>query len=374
VTLGDHYDQCVETQTPSRGGVRPFAGATLSPADLATFTGEEACGVWTLRLHDGAEYDEGALLDWTLDFRNAPVSNDCNNNVIPDECELAAGTADDADGNGIPDECFMLRDCNSNGINDEVELELSVTGDCNDNRILDVCELNGLGGLAVAGIGSDIVAEFDPDTGRYLGELVSNDDPCAVYLDLPTNLVFAPDGDLLVCDIADSRVLAFDGLSGAFHGEFVAEDAGGLISPIDLDFAPDGSLLVLDLARGVVQRHDGASGAYLGDFATVSAPSQSFRHDLWSQRESVCHRHQHGRCGGVRRDDRSEARRVHVRRESGQPGCGCLRSEWRSVCWRFHHAVDRSLRWHDRLVCRHRGGYVDLWQLVHRPDGFRAAG
>jgi subtilisin-like proprotein convertase family protein len=276
VTLGDHYDQCVETQTPSRGGVRPFAGATLSPADLATFTGEEACGVWTLRLHDGAEYDEGALLDWTLDFRNAPVSNDCNNNVIPDECELAAGTADDADGNGIPDECFMLRDCNSNGINDEVELELSVTGDCNDNRILDVCELNGLGGLAVAGIGSDIVAEFDPDTGRYLGELVSNDDPCAVYLDLPTNLVFAPDGDLLVCDIADSRVLAFDGLSGAFHGEFVAEDAGGLISPIDLDFAPDGSLLVLDLARGVVQRHDGASGAYLGDFATVSAPSQSF--------------------------------------------------------------------------------------------------
>ncbi len=34
-----------------------------------------------------------------------PASADCNGNSIPDECEIAAGTAIDNDGNGLIDAC-----------------------------------------------------------------------------------------------------------------------------------------------------------------------------------------------------------------------------------------------------------------------------
>ncbi len=54
----------------------------------------------------------------------ARTSADCNENGIPDECEIAAGAADDEDGNGIPDEC-----------------EMEISGDVNGDGVIDVLDL-----------------------------------------------------------------------------------------------------------------------------------------------------------------------------------------------------------------------------------------
>ena len=45
---------------------------------------------------------------------------DCNNNGIADECDIAEGTSQDIDENGIPDEC---QDCNNNGIADYLDIQ-----------------------------------------------------------------------------------------------------------------------------------------------------------------------------------------------------------------------------------------------------------
>ncbi|UCE61086.1 MAG: hypothetical protein JSU63_04915 [Phycisphaerales bacterium] len=39
------------------------------------------------------------------DVTGCGLSDDCNNNLVPDECDLASGTSKDCDRNGVPDEC-----------------------------------------------------------------------------------------------------------------------------------------------------------------------------------------------------------------------------------------------------------------------------
>jgi len=59
-------------------------------------------------------------------FRLAKVINDCNNNGLMDQEELAAGTAHDRNYNGVLDSCDIAlgtsQDCNGNGIVDEAEV------------------------------------------------------------------------------------------------------------------------------------------------------------------------------------------------------------------------------------------------------------
>ncbi len=66
------------------------------------------------------------------------LSNDCNLNGIPDECEI------DCNGNGIPDDCDIVsgfsEDCNNNGIPDECDIISGFSDDLNGNTIPDECE------------------------------------------------------------------------------------------------------------------------------------------------------------------------------------------------------------------------------------------
>ncbi|MCK4659874.1 MAG: SUMF1/EgtB/PvdO family nonheme iron enzyme, partial [Phycisphaerae bacterium] len=76
--------------------------------------------------------------------------NDCNNNSIPDECDLpqASGSSQDCNHNDIPDECELeWNDCNNNGIPDECDLPQASgsSRDCNQNDIPDECEIPPLG-------------------------------------------------------------------------------------------------------------------------------------------------------------------------------------------------------------------------------------
>ena len=66
---------------------------------------------------DGSRADMGAI--------PAIPPDDCNGNLVPDVCDLYAGTSLDCNFNGIPDECDIAsgfsKDCNQNGIPDECE-------------------------------------------------------------------------------------------------------------------------------------------------------------------------------------------------------------------------------------------------------------
>ena len=63
---------------------------------------------------------------------------DCNENGIPDSCDIDQGTSEDADGDGVPDEC---QDCNDNGIYDGNDIANGTSADCNLNQVPDECEL-----------------------------------------------------------------------------------------------------------------------------------------------------------------------------------------------------------------------------------------
>ncbi len=64
--------------------------------------------------------------------------NDCNENGVPDECDLATGASRDCDFNAVPDECDT--DCDENGIPDACEIADGSASDCNGNGALDACD------------------------------------------------------------------------------------------------------------------------------------------------------------------------------------------------------------------------------------------
>ena len=94
--------------------------------------------------------------------------NDCNDNEVPDECDIASGASEDCDANGMPDECEWL-DCNSNGVHDPCDL-LTCDGspwcsDCNLNGVPDDCDI-------ASGFSADCHPDGVPDECQ-LGGLVT---------------------------------------------------------------------------------------------------------------------------------------------------------------------------------------------------------
>jgi hypothetical protein len=72
------------------------------------------------------------------------TSEDCNGNIIPDECDLAEGYSEDCQPNGLLDECDIAigasLDCQLDGIPDECEIATGMSEDANANGIPDECE------------------------------------------------------------------------------------------------------------------------------------------------------------------------------------------------------------------------------------------
>ena len=68
---------------------------------------------------------------------------DCNDNGIPDHCEIANGAALDCDLDDIPDECQLVdNDCNNNGLHDACDLLNGTSSDCDFDGLLDECAPN----------------------------------------------------------------------------------------------------------------------------------------------------------------------------------------------------------------------------------------
>lgn len=88
------------------------------------------------------------------------ISNDCNENLTPDECELDCngnnvaddcdineGTSEDCNLDGIPDDCQPNEDCNNNTFKDICDIGAGASVDCNANLVPDECDLTGLASL-----------------------------------------------------------------------------------------------------------------------------------------------------------------------------------------------------------------------------------
>ncbi len=305
VELDDFHADSIETPPPGpfaiMGDYRPDAGATGWPGELAAFAGESECGTWLLRVHDGSELDAGVVQSVELRLELFALSEDCNGNGVPDECDVAGPTSGDCNNNGVPDEC---EDCNGNGIADICELQLGAGDDCNSNGLLDECEvffdcnLNGIldecelvgptesdcdgngaldscdlagtAGMVVSGFGSANVLLYNLASDTFLGEFVAAG---ASDLGQPAGMAFLPNGDLLVGDTAALSIRRFDGVTGDYVGDFTTES---IVFPIDLEISPHtGNVLALSGTGGAVFEFDGVTGAALGSFALIPGTTGS---------------------------------------------------------------------------------------------------
>ena len=102
----------------------------------------------------GADCNGNGLLD--------ACEPDCDNDGIPNSCEITSGAAD-CDANGIPDSCQP--DCNNNGIPNACEITTGAA-DCNANGIPDSCEIaNG----SVADFNKDAVPDTCQPSMQFAG-------------------------------------------------------------------------------------------------------------------------------------------------------------------------------------------------------------
>ncbi|UCG33647.1 MAG: proprotein convertase P-domain-containing protein, partial [Phycisphaerales bacterium] len=126
--------QSIETTTASGGVVT----GRLSPYPdaLDGFDGQASEGTWRLAVGYASPFFQGQLNGWSLIFTTTlPVSEDCQGDLIPDECQLVDN---DCDGNGVPDECDP--DCNGNDVADACDITGGTSTDCDGNGIPDECE------------------------------------------------------------------------------------------------------------------------------------------------------------------------------------------------------------------------------------------
>jgi len=168
---------------------------------------------------------------------DAGTSADCNGNDIPDECDVADGTSDDCQPNGVPDECE--EDCNGNGIPDDCDIAAGTSEDADTNGIPDECEATVLfvdasaGGVGSGVSWADAYADLQPALATAAG-------PGAIVEQIwVAGGVYTPDGG------SGDRSATFALVNGvAVYGGF----AGGETSLAQRDPAGNPTVLSGDLA------------------------------------------------------------------------------------------------------------------------------
>jgi hypothetical protein len=89
---------------------------------------------------DSCDLDEGFSADCNSNgVPDECDEPDCNGNDVPDSCDLEEGTSPDFNGNGVPDECDP--DCNGNGFPDFLDIIFETSPDCNGNGVPDECDV-----------------------------------------------------------------------------------------------------------------------------------------------------------------------------------------------------------------------------------------
>jgi Calx-beta domain len=129
------------------------------------------------------------------------------------------------------------------------------------------------GKVYVASEDTNVVKVFDPTTGALLRDLGTS----GGELVGPWAMTFGPDGLLYVGGVYSQNIVRFDITTGAYDVFVSAANSGGLAAPKGLAFGPDGNLYVssnhtspIPTTTDTVKRYNGA-GAYLGDFVTADS-------------------------------------------------------------------------------------------------------
>jgi hypothetical protein len=201
------------------------------------------------------------------------TGRDCNSNRIPDVCDVASGAGGDCNRNAIPDDCEP--DCNRSGFPDDCDIALGTSRDCNQNGVPDECDLgprmdfaasapSAIRRLARSVEAADIDRDGHQDLVRvepllglavYHGRGDGTFEAPAVITEIPHVNAAAPadmdgDGDLDLAagDDRDGRIrVFFQSAPRSFEegGDFISSERvfPGALAPGDLDGDGD-----LDLA------------------------------------------------------------------------------------------------------------------------------
>jgi hypothetical protein len=130
----------------------------IDSQDISSGTSEDCNGNM---IPDECEIDVNSTAPGGPFFCTMNCDPDCNNNGIPDECDIAncdgSPGCQDCNGNGVPDSCDIANgsnDCNGNMTPDECEIDVNSTApggpffctmncdpDCNNNGIPDECDI-----------------------------------------------------------------------------------------------------------------------------------------------------------------------------------------------------------------------------------------
>lgn len=81
-------------------------------------------------------------------------------------------------------------------------------------------------------------------------------------------LASAAEQDFFVSSSATNSVKRYDGVTGAYLGDFIPAGYGGLGNPQEIIFLDDGTVLVTGAANSAILRYDADTGAFLGPFTT----------------------------------------------------------------------------------------------------------
>lgn len=105
------------------------------------------------------------------------------------------------------------------------------------------------------------IQRYRYSTGAYLGIFANTG------LGIALDLRIGDGGDLFVNAFRQGAVKRFDGVTGAFEGDFIT----GLVRTQGQEIAPDGSLLVGDYASSLINRYSATTGTLLGSFVTAGS-------------------------------------------------------------------------------------------------------
>ena len=116
-------------------------------------------------------------------------TSDCNNNTVPDICDIDTGQSQDCNANGIPDTCDILNDpsvdSNSNGILDQCDT-IGCIADLNEDGIVDLGDFSILltnWGCAGKNCTADMNRDGQVDFNDFSILLVTYGAACATNLD-----------------------------------------------------------------------------------------------------------------------------------------------------------------------------------------------
>lgn len=130
--------------------------------------------------------------------------------------------------------------------------------------------------LFVTSYTTNSVKRYDGMTGAFIGDFVTSG---SGGISGPTRLTFGPDGNLYLSGDGSKNILKYDGTTGAFISVFVPSGSGGMGTPWGTTFGSDGHFYVVNAAAASVHptdgvfKFDGTTGAFLGQFASVFPPS-----------------------------------------------------------------------------------------------------